>query len=586
MEIYNEAVDDLPILIEVMKTLNLPTLADECLGTHGNQSDLSNGKRLMLLLCYILSEGNHCKSHVREWVDDHYHTLQSLLGESFNSLEFDDSTLSRLLERLSKVTAWESLESKLWESALQWIEYPLEEQALGGSGIQTHIQLDTTTASGYHQIEPEGWMQYGYSKDHCAHLGQLKIMLANLNPQRLPIACDLYPGNHNDDELYLPLVARTSQMVGHPGILYSGDCKLSSLRNRATIQHMGHCYFCPLQLNNIAAQTLLEQAMRQALSEPETLQHLEVDSQLLARGLEFSRTQELQTSELALPWEERVFLIQSQSFYQSERQRLEKQHAQLFKRFQTLSSSLYSTAVQAQAALQQKIAAWFEKQPLQPYLQFDLLVEEELKTYSRRETRKGQPRQGSYTRTRYRAKIQNFHIQSQRLETLYHTLGWRLYVSNAPKTRFSWQQAYSQYRFESFGVEDQFRTLKGRSVGIRPLLVHNQTQIQGMTHLLLLALKISALMAAKVRTALAQTTQVLSGIYPGQPKKQTTSPRTATLLHYVCKQKLILSQVTLSASQTWHLPTLNSTCNLILSCLGFDASIYQQIPLFLNDRGG
>ena len=107
-----------------------------------------------------------------------------------------------------------------------------------------------------------------------------------------------------------------------------------------------------------------------------------------------------------------------------------------------------------------------------------------------------------------------------------------------------------------------------------------------MTHLLLWALKISALIASTVRPALTQTAQGLSGLYPRQPKKQTTAPRASTLLRYFCKQKLSLSRFSRHSLHSWQVPALNETCKLLLSCLGFDEQIYQQLHLFLNDGGG
>jgi len=54
---------------------------DVQLGQHGNHTGLSNGWLLTVWLAFILSEEDHCKRHVQDWVWKRRHLLTSLIGQ-------------------------------------------------------------------------------------------------------------------------------------------------------------------------------------------------------------------------------------------------------------------------------------------------------------------------------------------------------------------------------------------------------------------------------------------------------------------------------------------------------------------------
>ena len=69
------------------------------------------------------------------------------------------------------------------------------------------------------------------------------------------------------------------------------------------------------------------------------------------------------------------------------------------------------------------------------------------------------------------------------------SFGWRMYVSNADAVRLCFAQAVSAYRDEWL-VENDFHRLKGKPLGARPVFVRRDDQIQGLMHLLSLALRV------------------------------------------------------------------------------------------------
>src|SRR5207249_9809053 len=77
-------------------------------------------------------------------------------------------------------------------------------------------------------------------------LPQVEVMQAVLDPLGMPLATDVVSGEHADDPLYVPCIARVQASLGRRGLLYVGDCKMASRATRAFIAAPGDCYLCPL----------------------------------------------------------------------------------------------------------------------------------------------------------------------------------------------------------------------------------------------------------------------------------------------------------------------------------------------------
>lgn len=98
------------------------------------------------------------------------------------------------------------------------------------------VRIDTTTASSYANVNEQGLLQLGHSKDHRPDLPQLKIVLASLDPLGMPLATEVLSGEHADDPVYLPIIARVRDGLQQNGLLYGGDCKMAAVPTRASIQ--------------------------------------------------------------------------------------------------------------------------------------------------------------------------------------------------------------------------------------------------------------------------------------------------------------------------------------------------------------
>ena len=106
-------------------------------------------------------------------------------------------------------------------------------------------------------------------------------------------------------------------------------------------------------------------------------------------------------------------------------------------------------------------------------------------------------------------------------------MGWQVYGTNAvalalPPVVWAYR---GQYR-----IEDDWSRLKGRSLGLTPVYLHEEGRIQGLVYLLSLALRVLILVEWVARERLRQEQARLQGIYAGQPGRKTDRPSAELLL--------------------------------------------------------
>lgn len=98
-----ERVDDIPVLLEQLRTMQVAALLDELFPTHGHwKGELTSGEVVAVWLTFVLSEGDHCLSHVQPWVEEHLETLSACLGKCVRPLDVHDDRLADILDALSE----------------------------------------------------------------------------------------------------------------------------------------------------------------------------------------------------------------------------------------------------------------------------------------------------------------------------------------------------------------------------------------------------------------------------------------------------------------------------------------------------
>jgi transposase len=161
------------------------------------------------------------------------------------------------------------------------------------------------------------------------------------------------------------------------------------------------------------------------------------------------------------------------------------------------------------------------------------------------------------------------------LKAAYRLMGWRLYVTNAPQTRLSLQQAVRVYRGGVATIERLFARLKGRPLGLRPVFVRRDDHLVGLVRLLSLALRILTLIEFVVRRGLDEQQDSLAGLYPGQASRTTNRPTTERLLRAF--KGITLALIELPEQSIRHVTPLSPLQNRILQLLTFSDSIYAEL---------
>lgn len=559
--IITERVDDTPLLLAHMERMGLPSLLDEYFPTHGNWKGLSLGWTTTLWLAHILSEGNHRLSHVQPWAEKRLETLQTCIGQAVRALDFSDDRLGDVLSALSQDDAWERFEAALNGHLLR--VYDLSPQ---------RVRLDSTTASGYGSVTPEGLFQFGHSKDHRPDLPQVKVMLATLDPLGMPLATMVLPGQRADDPLYIPAITQVRQGLGRGGLLYIGDCKMGALATRAFLQAGGDFYLCPLSEIQMPADRLEktlaplwsgEQALTPIYREQENGERV-----CIAEG--FERREEL-TAEVdgqTITWSERQLVVrslkQAQAMEAALRARLEKAQQALAalnergrgkKRFP-------DEATLRQAA--EAIVARYQVQGL-----LHLKYEEEVKERPVRRYR-GRP---ATVRQEREIRVKGS-VDEEALEQAVRRLGWRVYVTNEGAQRISLRQAVLAYR-EQYTIDRGMGRLKGRPLSLTPMYLQRDDRITGLIRLLTIALRVLTLLEFVARRNLAVEDVPLTGLYAGNPKRATRRPTAERLLEAF--RGITLTIIQESRQTSCHLTPLSPLQQRILALLGFSPTIYVRL---------
>ena len=68
MQITTERIDDFVVLLALMQQMDLPGILDRHIARHWFQQGLSWGGTASIWLAHIVSQGDHRKLTVRDWV--------------------------------------------------------------------------------------------------------------------------------------------------------------------------------------------------------------------------------------------------------------------------------------------------------------------------------------------------------------------------------------------------------------------------------------------------------------------------------------------------------------------------------------
>jgi len=159
--------------------------------------------------------------------------------------------------------------------------------------------------------------------------------------------------------------------------------------------------------------------------------------------------------------------------------------------------------------------------------------------------------------------------------------GWKAFVTNATAARLSLADAVLCYRHE-YRIERIFNRLKSR-LHIAPMFVSREDQIQGLTYLLTLGVRVLTVMEFTLRRSLQKDQATLSGLHPENRNKGSDKPTAERVLKAFSKVTLTIIKDTAGREVGRWLTPLSSVQQDILRRLGLEASLYQQLEI-LNTR--
>ena len=559
--IITERVDDIPLLLEQMQRMGLPTLLDTHFPTHGNWTGLSLGWVSTIWLSSILSRGDHRMVHVEPWVAKRLWTLGVTTGQAVTRVDFTDDRLESVLRRLSDDTRWAAFEAALNQHTVR--VYDLASQ-------QVHV--DSTSASVYATVSAGGLFQFGHSKDERPDLPQVKVMQAVLDPLGMPLATDVVSGERADDPLYLPCIARVQASVGRPGLLYVGDCKMAARETRARIAAAGDFYLCPLPQVQLGAGEL--DAALEAVGKGAHVLSAVVrngppgEPEVIAQGYEYPVAMSHTGEDTVENWSERRLVVRSVRQAHAAEVALRTRVAEALAQLEALNQrGRGQKRFETVAALRQAVVAIVQRYGVEDLLWFRL--------HQHDTSRSVRAYRGQLARVDHnRHATLEVRVDEAALEAAISRLGWRIYGTNQPREALSLEQAVLAYRSE-YQVERSFGRLKGRPLSLTPMYMQRDDHATGLLRLLSIALRVLTLLEFVGRRQLATEGAKLAGLYAGNPKRATDRPTAERLLEAF--EDITLTIIKGPQQTERHMTALSPLQQRILEILGFSSALYARL---------
>ncbi len=568
--IITERVDDVALLIGQMIQMGLPEVLDRHIPRRWKHRGISWGWTAVIWLAYILTEGDHRKVSVETSITGMKHTLSHLTAQVIEPLDCSDDRLGHLLKHLSQPRYWHKIERDLNARSIEVYELP-----------QEVIRCDATTVSGDHEVTEGGLLQFGHSKDDPTR-PQIKGMMGSLDPLGMPLSTDVLSGERADDGLYIAAIDRIRAGLSKRGLLFVGDGKMRALETRAHLAGHQHMYLSPLPLTGTTAEAMdawiTEGVAQGGAGELERIFRTNERGQevLAAEGYEFERACCAPVGEEE--WSERVVVVRSPVHAARQAAGLEARLAHAETKLATLTPprGRGKRQITDEATLVEAI-----DQVLKAH-RVDGLLSVAWEKQTERKTQYVGRGRGSASRPKrvikhIRYQITRIARQGATIAELTQRFGWKAFATNAMPKRLSLQEAVLCYRDE-YRVERIFNRLKSR-VHIAPLFVKLNDQIEGLTSLLTLGVRVFTVMEFVLRRSLQNDQATLPGLHPENKQKMTDKPTAERILKAFSDVSLTMIKNATGEEVLRRLTPLSGLQEDILQRLGLSASLYRQLEI-------
>lgn len=568
--IITERVDDVALLIGQMVKMGLPEVLDRHIPRHWTQRRISWGWTAVIWLAYILTEGDHRKVSMETYLKGMHHTLSHLTAQVIEPLDFSDDRLSHLLKHLSKPAYWHQIERELNARSIE--VYALSQDV---------IRCDATTVSGAHEVTAGGLVQFGHSKDDPTR-PQIKVMMGSLDPLGMPLSTDVLSGERADDGLYIPIIERIRAGLNKTGLLFVGDCKMSALDTRAYLARHQDWYLSPLPLTGATAEAM-DTWITAGVTKGEAGELERIirtndrgHQVLAAEGYEVERTCGAPDGNEV--WSERVLVMRSPMHADQQAAGLEKRlsHAEAKLTALTPPRGRGKRQITDETTLVEAIDLVLKEHRVVGL--FSLAWEKQVEQTTQYVGRgRGAVHREKRVLEKTRYHITHIARQADTIAALSQRFGWKAFVTNAGQTQLSLQDAVLCYRNE-YRVERIFHRLKSR-VYIAPLFVKLNEQIEGLTYLLTLGVRVLTVMEFVLRRSLQHDQAKLPSLHPENKQKRTDTPTAERILAAFSDISLTIIKHAAGEDILRRLTPLSGLQEDILQRLGLGATLYRQLEI-------
>ncbi len=572
-----ERLDDIALLLQTMQTLGIGKSIDDQVKVHGHWRGASLGTLTEIWLSYILSEGDHRLNRLEDWAVARLYILQSFYPEQgLKRTDFTDDKLELVLDYLIKDDNWSEIERLLNGRILRG--YNLGDK----TGGLLRLRLDATIGQAHKEVKTGGLFQRGHAKHFNPNLPQIKTMLSTLDTQirgqSFPLCQITVSGNTSDDVLYQPIIERSKLSLSETSeLLIVGDKKMSSLANRTSIVSGGDYYLSPLSKVQLPQSSLIP-LIDKALNTTGLIQAICINGKCIGKGFEVSQTYcttiEVAGQKKELTWTERRLIICSTKHCKAQLQtlqnRLQQAQAALA---QLLQPKQGKSTAKTRYDIQQAIDRIVAQYQVGDYLQVTI----HQKTTTRHLRKYGDRPAQTIKEISFKLSVQ---VQQDQIDQATTYAGWVVYVTNASKDQITLNDAVKLYK-EQFQIESRFNDLKNKVTKLLPLFLQKDHRVESLVYLLMMGLKVICALEVKVAKALKQMGDKLQGIFPGNPKRASSTPTAKMLLQRFKGISLIITCQQDTPVQ-FGLTPIDQVQRKILQLMGLPPDLYEQLINKLN----
>jgi len=400
----------------------------------------------------------------------------------------------------------------------------------------------------------------------------------------MPLSTDVLSGERADDGLYIPIIARIRSGLNKTGLLFVGDGKMSALDTRAYLARHQDWYVSPLPLTGATAEAM-DAWITAGVTKSEGGELARIwrtndrgHKVLAAEGYEFERTCCVPGGEGE--WRERVLVLRSPMHANQQAMGLEKRlrHAETHLTALTPPRGRGKRHITDEATLVEAIDLVLTAHRVDGLLRvaWEKQVEQTTQYVGRG--------RGAVNREKRVIEKTRYHIthiarQEESITARRQRFGWKAFVTNVGHTRLSLQDAVLCYR-NAYRVERLFNRLKSR-LHIAPLFVKLHEQIEGLTYLLTLGVRVLTVTEFVLRRSLETAQASLPGLHPENKHKMTDKPTAERILKAFSDIALTIIQNAAGEEILRRLTPLSGLQEDILQRLGLGTTLYGQLEIQL-----